>query len=397
MSAWKSCLLGEVAELIRGITFKPNNVVPLGTVGSVACMRTKNVQRELDTSDVWAVDESFVRRSNQFLRMGDILVSSANSWNLVGKCCWVPQLQWSTSFGGFVSVLRARTEDVDSRFLFRWFSSRRVQSMVRSFGRQTTNISNLNIDRCLSLELPLPPLAEQRRIAELLDRCDALHTKRREAIFQLDELTRSTFLDMFGDRQGNPKKWAYATLGHVVELYSGGTLPPGEKYRAQADGYFLLKVSDMNLPGNEELITSCQEWSPIPGARSATCPPGSIVIPKRGGAIGTNKKRLTTRSSILDPNLMAVWPRPESLQFRYLYQWFLEFNLMSITNGSSVPQLNKRDLEPLPIALPPGPLQEKFAERTAQVTHMKTVQQVYLAELDALFASLQYRAFRGEL
>jgi type I restriction enzyme, S subunit len=82
--------LGDVAAFIRGITFKPDDVVPLENKGAVACMRTKNVQIDLDVSDVWGVPQNFVRNRNQFLKLGDILVSSANSWNLVGKCCWVP-------------------------------------------------------------------------------------------------------------------------------------------------------------------------------------------------------------------------------------------------------------------------------------------------------------------
>ena len=182
MSGLATVKLGDVASFIRGITFKPEDVVPVGTDGSVACLRTKNVQKSLETSDVWAVDQSHVKRSDQFLEHGDILVSSANSWNLVGKCCWVPELYQRTTFGGFISALRADSQLVLPRFLFRWFSSNRIQATVRSFGRQTTNISNLDFGRCLKLELPLPPLSEQRRIAEVLDRAEALRAKRREAI-----------------------------------------------------------------------------------------------------------------------------------------------------------------------------------------------------------------------
>ena len=143
--------LGEVASFVRGITFKPDDVLPLGSSGTVGCMRTKNVQAELDLDDVWAVPESLVPRDEQMLRGGDILISSANSWNLVGKCSWVPELPYASSFGGFVAVLRPTSDKLDSRFLYRWFSSTRMQALVRSFGRQTTNISNLDIQRCRDL------------------------------------------------------------------------------------------------------------------------------------------------------------------------------------------------------------------------------------------------------
>ncbi|MGH3972664.1 MAG: restriction endonuclease subunit S, partial [Pseudonocardiaceae bacterium] len=237
-----------MAEFIRGITFKPDDVVPFDTAGSVVCMRTKNVQKELDTSDVWSVNESFVKRSNQLLRAGDILISSANSWNLVGKCCWVPQLQWPASFGGFVSVLRVRTEEVDSRFLFRWFSSDRVQSMLRSFGRQTTNISNLDIGRCLRLDLPLPPLPEQQQIVELLDRADALRATRREALARLDELVQSVFLDIFGDLTTGRENCTLAAVRDIVSEFRYGT-----SNKSQFEGFPALRIPNVT---NGEIDTS---------------------------------------------------------------------------------------------------------------------------------------------
>ena len=78
--------LGTVARFIRGITFKPEDKVEPGTSDSAVCMRTKNVQADLDESDLIAVPLDLVNREEQFINESDILVSTANSWNLVGKC-----------------------------------------------------------------------------------------------------------------------------------------------------------------------------------------------------------------------------------------------------------------------------------------------------------------------
>ena len=207
MTAITFAKLGDVAQYLRGINFKPDDVVDVGSEGTVACMRTKNIQESLDCSDVWGVPEIFVRRPEQILREGDILVSSANSWNLVGKCCWIPKLPWKSSFGGFISTLRADPKRLDARFLYWWFSSGKTQAMLRSFGQKTTNISNLNAARCMNLDVPLPALPEQRRIAAILDQADALRAKRREALAQLDNLKQSIFIEMFGDPVTNPKTW----------------------------------------------------------------------------------------------------------------------------------------------------------------------------------------------
>ncbi|MFD4457026.1 restriction endonuclease subunit S [Nocardia sp. NPDC058480] len=195
--------LGDIASFVRGITFKPDDVVP-ESPETVWCMRTKNVQSDLELSDTWSIDANHVKRPDQYLQTGDILVSSANSWNLIGKCCWVPELTRKATLGGFIVALRTEDTAIDRRYLYHWFNSPRVQAIVRSFGRQTTNISNLDIKRCLDLRVPLPSNMEQRRIADLLDWVDALREKRRKSISLLDDLTQSIFLDMFGDAESNP-------------------------------------------------------------------------------------------------------------------------------------------------------------------------------------------------
>jgi type I restriction enzyme S subunit len=190
--------LGDVAEFVRGVTFKPNDVIPVSAEKAVACMRTKNVQIDLDTSDVWGLPASFVKRDAQLLRRGDILVSSANSWNLVGKCCWVPSLPWPATLGGFISALRPKNGEIEPRYLYWWFASGPIQAEVRSCARQTTNIANLSLEQCLAINLPIPPLDEQRRIAVIMDQADDLRRKRREAISYFDSLRDSIFFEMFG-------------------------------------------------------------------------------------------------------------------------------------------------------------------------------------------------------
>ena len=387
--------LGDHANLIRGITFKPADKCDPRDEGAVVCMRTKNVQATLDASDLIAVPSRLVKNSEKMLSAGDILVSSANSWNLVGKCCRVPKLHYPSTAGGFISILRRKTEKLDPNYLYRWFSSAAVQGKLRSFANKTTNISNLDHKRTLGLQIPLPPLAEQKRIARMLDAADALRTKRREALAQLDTLLQSTFLDMFGDPVTNPKEWKVSRLADVAEFHAGSSLPSGKDFVGQDGGYLNLKVSDLNAPENTTRIVSSKLWSTDRG-NGTIAPERATVFPKRGGAIGTNKKRLLDRAAILDPNLMAV-SAGERLHHLFLYRWFFTFDLMDITSGSTVPQLNKRDLSPLPIQIPPIHLQHRFAAIAESIERQKASQRAHLAELDTLFASLQFRAFRGDL
>lgn len=388
--------LGEVAEFIRGINFKPDDVVELGTPGSVACMRTKNVQHELDLSDIWAVDASFVRRANQYLQFGDVLVSSANSWNLVGKCCWIPNLSWKTTFGGFISVLRPDRRKVDPRFLFHWFASERIQALLRSFGQKTTNISNLNFERTLNLELALPPLCEQRRIAEVLDRADALRAKRRAAQVQLEGLAQSIFLEMFGDPLKNPLHWPVRQIGEIGKVATGNTPPRSnpEFYGAHIEW---IKSDNINSP--DDYLTRASEGLSEAGARlGRIAPVGSILVTCIAGSpdcIGN--AAIADRPVAFNQQINALIPQLADTRFLYVQLLVGKKLIQQASTTGMKGIVSKSRFEAIKILVPPLALQREFARRVEAVERMKAAQRASVAELDALFASLQHRAFRGEL
>lgn len=296
-------------------------------------------------------------------------------------------------------VWSARTDRVDRRFLELFLRSPNSLSFYRSKLRSTTaRRRSISQDLFLSLPVHLPPLPEQRRIAAILDKVAALRRKRKRAIELLDDLTHTVFLEMFGDPVSNPKGWPVRSLGAVTEFYSGNSLPAGEKYKSQTDGYLLLKVSDLNRDGNEESIIGSSEWSPTPGTKAGTCYSSAVVFPKRGGAIATNKKRKLVRPAILDPNLMAVAPTNSGqISIDYLFAWFKNFRLEDISSGSSVPQLNKQDLSPLNICVPPYALQMKFSGISQEIAARCAAATMANEATDVLFNSLQRRAFSGQL
>lgn len=153
-------------------------------------MRTKNVQKRLDSSDLIRIPAELIKNEAKYLQEGDTLVSSANSYNLVGKCCFVDSLPEPSAIGGFVSALRPGP-DVDPNFLYAWFNSDRVQATVRSFGNKTTNISNLNIKRTLQLRIPDVSLDMQREFAAVVGKIDVQRARVERALALEDELFAS--------------------------------------------------------------------------------------------------------------------------------------------------------------------------------------------------------------
>lgn len=391
--------LGEIAEFVRGITFKPDDVVPADTVGSVRCMRTKNVQVEIDLSDAWSVDSKFVKRANQHLQTGDLLVSSANSWNLVGKCCWVPEEVSGSTFGGFISVLRPNREKVDSRYLYRWFSSGRIQATVRGFGRQTTNISNLDLTRCLSLPIPLPPLDRQRRIAQALDSVDTSRARRRKTIALLDDLTRSVFLAMFGDPVINEFSWQSVPLTEACYCYSGGTPSKADELN-WIGGVPWFSAKDMK---QGELFKSRDTISKSVTEKTSLrlLPKNTVTIVVRGMILAHSFPVCILRvPATINQDLKALLPRvklhPEFLATCLRVQSHHALAQVSAAAHGTT-RLDAEGLTKIKILLPPEHLQDQFVERVSCIEALRTQQTAHLAELDALFASLQHRAFSSEL
>ncbi|MFT3777723.1 MAG: restriction endonuclease subunit S [Ottowia sp.] len=392
--------LGDVAQFIRGINFKPDDVVPVGTEGSVACMRTKNVQSELDLTDVWAVSETFVRRNEQLLQTGDILVSSANSWNLVGKCSWVPELPWRTSFGGFVSVLRGNSAHVDARYLYQWFSWEHTQALLRSFGQKTTNISNLNIDRALALKLPLPSLHEQRRIATILDQAETLRTQRRTALALLDSLAQSLFLDMFGDPAKNPYGWVIGKIGDMLESASYGT-----SEKSGHDGKFpVLRMNNITRTGELDLEDLKYMDLPSKDHERYLVKAGDVLFNR------TNSAELVGKTAIVPQSAPSLAYAGYLVRLRvndanhpmYLARFLNTPYAKRMLRGMcksivGMANINAKEIQAMRIALPPLPLQQTFATRIQSIEALKATHRRALAALDELFASLQQRAFAGLL
>ena len=398
--------LGDHANLIRGITFKPVDKCDPSDEGAVVCMRTKNVQVILDASDLIAVPSSLVKNPEKMLSAGDILVSSANSWNLVGKCCQVPKLQYPSTAGGFISILRPKTERLEPSYLYRWFSSNVVQRKLRSFANQTTNISNLDHKRTLELQIPLPSPAEQKRIARILDAADALRAKRREALAQLDTLLQSTFLDMFGDPVANPMGWEDKHLTHLVSNRKhslkrgpfGGALKKeifvteGFKVYEQRNviyndfdaGSYFVKDSDY-----ERLIAFRIQPNDLLISCSGTI--GRIAVVPVDAAPGIMNQALLkitlNESRMLNPFFLGLW-RSEPF----------EQQVLGMTHGTGMKNMKSMsEIKSIKFPTPPLGIQCRFAAITESVERQKASQRAHLFELDTLFASLQSRAFRGDL
>ena len=165
---WVWCRLGEVCDFERGITFPSSAKQFQYFENSIPCIRTTNVQEELELDDIWFIDKSYTKNNeNKLLKINDIIMSSANSRELVGKTCLVKKIDTKFTFGGFVLVIRNKFDY--NKYIFYLLRNIFFKGYFRKISTQTTNIANINIALLEEIIIPLPPLAEQHRIVEKIE------------------------------------------------------------------------------------------------------------------------------------------------------------------------------------------------------------------------------------
>ena len=336
-------------------------------------------------------------RARQLIVSGDILVSTVRP-NLNGVARVPEQLDGATASTGFC-VLRANKTKANGAYLFHWVKSPAfVSDMVsKATGASYPAVSDRII---FDSQIPLPPLPEQKRIAAILDAADALRAKRREALAQLDALLQSSFLTLFGDPVANPMGWKQVELGDLVaddDRINYGVVQPGDEHPG---GRPLIRVGDfvggeLDLSGIKFIdpqIDAQYERSRLLGTELLVSCVGSIGTVCRVplAAKGHNIARAVARVPLgpkVEREFMLFCLRSAGVQNYFTNE----------TRTVSQPTLNIGLIKTATVTLPPLPLHQKFAAIVESIERQKTTHRAHLAELDALFAALQHRAFCGEL
>lgn len=324
------------------------------------------------------------------LEEGDILISHINSTKHLGKCALYTGEPPALVHGMNLLGLRLEPDAALPRYVYRMMSSPGFRRQIPRITKHSVNQSSFNISSFKKLEIPLPPLPEQKRIAGILDAADALRGKRREALAQLDTLLQSTFLDMFGDPVTNPMEWAKPTLAEVGRITTGKTPP------TKNDGMFGGEIP-FATPGDlDDNLESTARTITTEGAKfTNVVRAGSALV----GCIGSiGKMAKSPVATAFNQQINAIeWAEPIDDSFGIHALRHSIPQMLSKASSTTVPILNKSGFSSVQIICPPRDLQCCFATTVEAVERQKASMRAHLAELDALFASLQARAFNGEL
>ena len=405
-----------------GLTYKPADISEEGTI----VLRSCNIRNgKIDLEDLVRVKTDI--RDNQYIEENDILICARNgSRSLVGKCAVMNNIGEKASFGAFMAVFRS----ICYRYVYHYFNTLLFRSAFDNDDSKQINQVTQAILRDTMIPLP-PFAEQERIISTLDETFALvdLVNEETENIESLIKSTKAHILDLairgklvpqnlddepasvlleriraekeelikqgkikrdkkesiifkgednsYYEKIGNtitciddelpfeiPETWTWSRIEYICNIKSGVTYPADEEQAIGEKMY--VKVGDMNLALNEFEICGSSRY--ITRFKSEhLIPQGSIIFPKRGGAIATNKKKLVFKDSILiDLNTMAITPHG-NIDLLYFYYWFQGIDLAQLYNGTSIPQINNRDIAPLLIPIPPAKEQKRIANVIQQI------------------------------
>lgn len=252
------------------------------------------------------------------------------------------------------------------------------------------------------IEVRLPDLREQRRIADVLDRAEMLRAKRRAVLAMLESVPRALFLSAFGDPVSNPRGWPIAALGGITSKIGSGSTPTGGDASYKTDGISLIR--SMNVRDGEFSFRELAHIDETQAARlSGVVVAADDVLLNITGASVARVCRAPGSVLPARVNQHVCIVRPtHRMHAPFLEQVLLnpkmKRKLLGIAESGATRQaITKAQIEGLVVPLPPVVEQECFARHVAAIEKVKSLHRDSLARLDELFASLQHRAFRGEL
>ncbi|MEI8038617.1 MAG: restriction endonuclease subunit S [Verrucomicrobiota bacterium] len=293
-------------------------------------------------------------------------------------------------------------QSLDRRYLL-WFIISNAR-LIESLGSGAT-VKGITLDKLRDLQIPLPLLAEQKRIAAILDKADVIRRKLQQSLRLSDDFLRSVFLDMFGDPVTHPKGWPVVPLSEGVEFFDGGkNVNPIDTDRR--DGMRVLKVSAVTSGEYREAESkSFGEDFNIPADYIVKS--GDLLISRANTAelVGAVAYvwNTTGRAMLPDKLWRFVWSKPAKINPLFMLhlgrsEHFRKQLILRATGSSgSMKNIGKVKMLEIPIPLPPIALQNKFAAIVNKTQGKIQKSTAFLQDAESLFSSLQQRAFRGEL
>lgn len=379
-------LLGDFATVISGYAFKSEW---FGT-GNDKVIRIGDLQEgSIQTEAALTVDASQYKISDNFkIQNKDILMALSGA--TVGKIAVASDADVGSYINQRVAIIRAKDE-ITADYLKFFFSGEFLDDLLKNAGGAAQ--PNLSPKQLLLMEIPFPPLAEQRRIASILDQADELRQKRQQAIEKLDQLLQATFIDMFGDPVSNPKGWDKKLLSDLVTIDAPLVEPMEKEFenllhygpdRISKDSGKLLPA----LTAKEDMLIS----------KKFLCDDRHILYSKIRPYL--NKVAMVQEKCLCSADVYPVEPKSQ-LTKHFLWHILRSKSFLdhaeTFSNRANIPKINRNQFLQYECIVPTMEAQQKFENISKDIQRQIDFQNLSLESIEKLFSSLQNQAFNGTL
>ncbi|EXB77478.1 MAG: restriction endonuclease subunit S [Acinetobacter sp.] len=373
--------LGTLVKITSGFAFKSNlfNTDKKG----LPLIRIRDVVRGY--SDTYYDGEY---KAEYLIQKGDALIGMDGEFNLA---------LWNSGkalLNQRVCKIQSIDERLDQNYLIRF-----LPKALKDIEDRTpfVTVKHLSVKDINNIQIPLPPLAEQRRIASILDQADELRQKRQQAIEKLDQLLQATFIDMFGDPVSNPKGWDLYKLIDLGSISTGNT-----PSRDDADnfGNYLEWIKSDNLNNDEDYATTATEYLSEKGAKKGrVVPEGSILVTCIAGSFDCiGNLAMVERKVSFNQQINSITPNDTViLEFLYYLMKISKPIIQNASTNSMKGMISKSKFSEILLPIPSKEKQIQFVELFKKLYGLKVSHKLYLSNADSLFKSLQNQAFNGTL
>jgi type I restriction enzyme, S subunit len=386
--------LGELTSLISSGSTPLGGATNYADCGEVMLVRSQNVRmRSLELGDVAFVSRNVAdRMARTYLKRGDALLNITGA--SIGRTALF-DLDTVSNVNQHVCVIRPKVDRLDGRYLVAFLASPSMQQRIMAQQNGGTRQA-LTFQQIAGFEVPLPPLLEQRRIADILDKAYAIRRKRKEAIDLTEDLLRSTFLDMFGDPVTNPKGWNVKPLEELVDQLRGISYGVVQRGPEVADGIPVVRISNFgdnrfdvaNVVRTSSEISNSFRRTILRGGELVVSIRGTVgrvaVVP--GLASGWNVSREVAVIPLLDGVSRA-------LVHRALLSDDVQRFILGNVKGVAQSGINLSDLRQAPIPCPPQREVDRFERAALTIADMERSIVSASARSEDLFNTLVQEAF----
>lgn len=395
--SWPMVTLDEVSEYVRnGASIKQSkdaSGLPVTRIETIA-------EREVNLEKCGYANIGDEEYRNYRLSSGDILISHINSEKHLGKCAIYEGARSDVVHGMNLLCLRPDKGRVFPKYLFYCISSPGFTRLLPAITKKSVNQASFTVSAFKELRIPLPPLEEQKRIATILEKADAIRRKRQQAIQLADEFLRAVFLDMFGDPVTNPKGFPLGIIRDLVESANYGS---SAKASEAGGDYPILRMGNITYEGAIDM-TDLKYIDLTDKEKTKYLAVNGDLLFNR-----TNSKDLVGKTAVYDRSdpvaiagyLIRVRANDKGSSHYisgYLNSAHGKATLQNMCKSIvGMANINAQEMQDIPIIIPPLRLQNRYRDIVVSTKEKLAAHQAALNTNNELFNALSQKAFSGQL